>query len=915
MSFGPRDAATVSESKINRQREGLRDPDSSRSDRAGVAEGNAALKAPASCNEGKYNDELCQSHVASEYSVSDASDDSMNSNKSEYTPPESPGPEPPPVEVTKIAELSLEDNVRSTAPSIACEQNPKTSHGNSVKRPASEDLSRDHDGQSSGSKAMCASRISGPQSPSKRSPPRRRSPRKSPSRSRRSEKHDDGANMPGRLPSLHETKQSRQDSGYISRKTTMLQTWEAASKEKSNPVQPKLAATAVTRKQPNHVPTMTIPIPKQTTIITVPQKARWPGLILQPDSSTISEDQLTAEIKGIYAGLVIVEAKCINIDKAQASDLSMVLDASQWQALIALHRTLLYEHHDFMMATQHPSATPALRALPVKYSMPARMWKHGIHAFLEVLRHRRPDSQDYMMSFIYLAYQMTTLLYETIPIFLDTWIECLGDLARYRMAIEEDREPHAQWGAVAASWYLKASDRHPQVGRLYHHLAILERPSLRKVACYGKSLTCVVPFANANDSLRTLYGPLAQQSHLTQSPRILAEACFCKLHAVIFLAKDDRTIRDASVEALGFLQQPKTFSWRDCGSSLAVANISPLLMFGAATNPLRMAFDVAIRNRLQRSETPTQTNATSFDSIVGPINSNTDETRRQLSWSKDLLLASVHTAMQCPPGTAAFSKDSMAFRDTIAFVGVMMCFLSSLSWLYGEMAVEAGSSVPLPLRMEDVAWPLVATYLNRLARLYPITINIIQCAQQGVWPEKAGVAKPLPEDWMIRGLVWTFWEFCPGWFILDEDEEWPRSMDAAGAEARAMRPLYYGLRIVFQTSYLAYEAKGRGFWTDMKMPTPTSLELDVTSSVKTEAPLRALDRSTTTFAGSPSLEGDFVHVRRPSKPSQAATARTYASVAKASPKVSKNNNTKKRQTYDDVKVFDSEASDYEVAEA
>ncbi|KAK4561660.1 hypothetical protein LTR86_004339 [Recurvomyces mirabilis] len=914
MSFGPRDAATVSESKINRQREGVRDLDSPRSDHAEVVKGNAALKAAASPNGGNSNHELCQSPLGSECSVSDASDDSMNSNKSEYTPPESPGPEPPPV--TNIAELSLEDNARSIAPSMTLEQSAQISHGVSVKRPASEDLSRDHDGQSSGSKAMCASRISGPPSPSTRSPPRRRSPRKSPNRSRRSERHDEGVNMPGQFSSLNETQQSRQDPGYASRKTTTFQPQEPASKKKSDQAQLKAYATNVNRTPPSHVSTMTVPTPKQTTIITVPQKARWPGLILQPDSSVISEDQLTAEIKGIYAGLVIVEAKCINIDSAQASDLSMVLDASQWQALIALHRTLLYEHHDFMMATQHPSATPALRALPIKYSMPARMWKHGIHAFLEVLRHRRPDSQDYMMSFIYLAYQMTTLLYETIPIFLDTWIECLGDLARYRMAIEEEREPHAQWGSVAASWYLKASDRHPQVGRLYHHLAILERPSLRKVACYGKSLTCVVPFANANDSLRTLYGPLAQQPHLTQSPRVLAEACFCKVYAVIFLAKDDRTIRDASVEALTLLQQPKTFSWRDSGSSLAVANISPLLMFGAATNPLRLAFDVAIRRRLQRSDTPTQTNLTSFDSIVGPINSNTDETHRQLSLSKDLLLASVHTALRCPPGTAAFSKDSMAFRDTIAFVGVMMCFLSSLSWLYGEMALEAGSIVPLPLRMEEVAWPLVATYLNHLARLYPITPHIIQCAQQGVWPEKAGVSKPLPEDWIIRGLVWSFWEFCPGWFTLDEDEEWSRSMDAAGAEARAMRPLYYGLRIVHQTSYLAYEAKGRGFWTDMKLPASTSLEVEVARSVKTGTHLRALERSTATFADSPSPEGDFVHVRRPSKPSQAATARTYASVAKASPKVSKNNNaTKKRQTYDSVKVFDSETSDYDLAEA
>ena len=33
---------------------------------------------------------------------------------------------------------------------------------------------------------------------------------------------------------------------------------------------------------------------------------------------------------------------------------------------------------------------------------------------------------------------MMALLLETVPVFEDTWIECLGDLARYRMAIEDE---------------------------------------------------------------------------------------------------------------------------------------------------------------------------------------------------------------------------------------------------------------------------------------------------------------------------------------------------------------------------------------------------------------------------------------------------------------------------------------------
>jgi hypothetical protein len=58
--------------------------------------------------------------------------------------------------------------------------------------------------------------------------------------------------------------------------------------------------------------------------------------------------------------------------------------------LIALHRTLLHEHHDFFLASQHPRASPAVRRLLAKYDMPARVWRHGIPSFLALLNHSPP---------------------------------------------------------------------------------------------------------------------------------------------------------------------------------------------------------------------------------------------------------------------------------------------------------------------------------------------------------------------------------------------------------------------------------------------------------------------------------------------------------------------------------------------
>lgn len=265
-------------------------------------------------------------------------------------------------------------------------------------------------------------------------------------------------------------------------------------------------------------------------------------LIKQPETRAISQEQLVAEVKGIYAGLIMVETKCIEVDNAQNAQTdpnNNKLNHEQWQALIALHRTLLHEHHDFFLASQHPSAAPALRRLATKYAMPARMWRHGIHSFLELLRHRLPASLEHMLTFIYLAYSMMALLYETVPAFEDTWIECLGDLGRYRMAIEDDDIRHREvWTAVSRNWYSKASDKAPTTGRLYHHLAILARPNgFQQLFYYAKSLCVAIQFDSARESIMTLLDPVMALSPNHTARLAPTELEFVRCHGILFSKK------------------------------------------------------------------------------------------------------------------------------------------------------------------------------------------------------------------------------------------------------------------------------------------------------------------------------------------------------------------------------------------
>lgn len=83
-----------------------------------------------------------------------------------------------------------------------------------------------------------------------------------------------------------------------------------------------------------------------------------PQIIRQPETRPISHNQLVIEVKGIYAGLVLVEQKCKEVDKKQSPAALEVnptrkapLSNEQWQALIALYKTLLQEHYDFLLAS------------------------------------------------------------------------------------------------------------------------------------------------------------------------------------------------------------------------------------------------------------------------------------------------------------------------------------------------------------------------------------------------------------------------------------------------------------------------------------------------------------------------------------------------------------------------------------
>ncbi|KAG4277395.1 hypothetical protein FPRO04_14110 [Fusarium proliferatum] len=511
----------------------------------------------------------------------------------------------------------------------------------------------------------------------------------------------------------------------------------------------------------------------------------------QPGTRPISQDQLVAEVKGIYAGLVMVETKCIEVDNAQSSntDVNSKLNNEQWQALIALHQTLLHEHHNFFLASQHPSASPALRRLASNYAMPARMWRHGIHSFLELLRHRLPASLEHMLTFLYLAYSMMASLYETVPAFEDTWIECLGDLGRYRMAIEDDDVRDREvWTGVSRHWYSKASDKSPTTGRLYHHLAILARPNaLQQLYYYTKSLCVPISFSSARESIMGLFDPVLNNNTASLAP---VDAAFVRAHAILLSGKS----RDQLGESVqSFIDQldcritSLSKGWLESGYYIAISLSCSLLEYGAESNVLMRAI----------SKESEETDVTMGESTVSEATPD-DAFKLALDFA-----------------TRTISWVLYRWRDTntLPFVHSILVFMSHMTQFPAAIS-----------QLEDAyPWKLTSIVLNTLLLSCEPGYEIRGLFHQ---PEKDQLPHPLPEDFAIRGLLYAEDYFPNGWFSNAKIDEEERYFELPSlTEVRKDRILSLAYKIASSGTWLLWNRGTRQF----EFPEKYDIKIDLDS--------------------------------------------------------------------------------------
>ncbi|KAJ8099219.1 hypothetical protein POJ06DRAFT_131023 [Lipomyces tetrasporus] len=542
-------------------------------------------------------------------------------------------------------------------------------------------------------------------------------------------------------------------------------------------------------------------------------KSTWSKIVPQPEYRRDTREEVEQKVRSVYGKIVYLEGQCIEIDanqEAYAWNHQLEFDESLWWDLVRLHERLIEEYEEFLFDCHMVNATPAIQNLPKKYKIPSRLWKNGISKLIELLRAFLPNSFDLLVSFIYYTYKILTRLYEFIPIEEVTWVECLGDLARCRMAIETNSEDRKIWQEDAIAWYVQCSYLAPGVGRLYHHLAVCSEPMLLDQLYYNcKSLMAWAPFTLTRESMLPLFGA-AFDSYSKDANK--AQLAFARAHGIQFTRIQLDELPKTCDDFLRLVNRPA--AWSVDGIKYAIANVACLYQYGAKENLLRQLIRFSRKpsvsdssashaktsvppadftSSLTSSMSSSCTVASSSLSISTSTSStNPTQTDDLLTSFAELAVDSTSDTTMTPELSSSSSSGTLATGSTSPPAMTLGIYVRSDKYKAGSAALSqakhiAFSTLKLALTVGSAehyphifAWMVFLDYIKDFkyaaTELFLVNADAGELVAAFPWQELLHFLKtmtyiadadavfertyfpslkPLCEDWAIQGLEWA----------------------------------------------------------------------------------------------------------------------------------------------------------------
>ena len=490
------------------------------------------------------------------------------------------------------------------------------------------------------------------------------------------------------------------------------------------------------------------------------------------------EHQLMVGVEEIYATLAKMEKECISFHKSQLMSRAEMSD-SEWQRHIIRHESLLnrYENVILVFVKSHiPSAGLLLKQFCGSRRILARMWRHGIFVFLEILRQRYPNTVEHIIRFINSAYSTIIRLSGNVSLFRDTWNEQLGDLARYRMAMESsDGQDRQHWAIVATDWYNRVAYHVPDEGRIKHHLAVMAHPdALQQLFYYTTALVSVRPYYEARRQLKGLLDSHnGQYFHPGSAVSVLLAA-----HGVLLSHGMTEEIIILRKNFLSLMQAGITVSDRRGLRFVYImsSNFASLLEYGALESIVAAEFRNKRKDLISAYADALNWTASKAVHEKRQNASQMDTPSRIIPW------------LAFEGGSLAFHTlklllNQMGDHDVCLGVHISLAFIWCLA--LHPLAIEQVEQI--------IPWSEIVQYLNSLLSPSIIFPKI----EDESFPQLEDIKiQQLPEDFLIQGQLWSRLYYPEGFFEgAPFEHERPHIKEYSMVVVRTHRCLWLAVRL------------------------------------------------------------------------------------------------------------------------
>lgn len=446
------------------------------------------------------------------------------------------------------------------------------------------------------------------------------------------------------------------------------------------------------------------------------------------------------------------------------------------------HRALLDIYYDFLVLTQHPAASEALKKLPKSYKILDRLWSVALSPLIAGLKSILNSCEsaneaaihtcEVTFSFLYYAYAVFASLAICVPSMKVEWYESLGKLAIDIDEMPEQPEldrsvPKPDWKGTAIKWYKQAARYSPGVGRFYFQLYQL----------YPSS-----------ESLARLYfikkAALTQRPHASNVESILFNGIEYEQAGADQFESDK--FDGPFIQYLSAIRLPS--SLMDCNNLVSEMFESDALW----PNSARLAF----LNICTIHEVITSAPAEKTDEVLGRL-SIADDVGDQSA----LIPARMLTK-------ACQSDEAGALAHVFVWLVYLMYATKQSQW------ATIGKLIP---------WASLALAINRQRNSTFFTPDTFKLQQLPVISHE-DLPGLLPEDSIVRGSIfavpiWPEEKFC-GIEVDDEEDTLVLSSKIQLNAVRSERILWLGYRLTFQCDSLNYNAS---FHTFSASPDPPEI--------------------------------------------------------------------------------------------